>query len=164
MQAVLSFSHKNLSIDLREKIALPQEEVEDFYRALLAEFALIDECILLSTCNRFELLLFTSLGDLSPIVAFIASYRNLDLSLIAESAQMFYAQDAIRHIFAVASSLDSLIIGETQITGQLKDAYKRACDLGFCKKELSSVMHFALKTSALIRSQTQISKNPTSNP
>lgn len=163
MYAVLSFSHKNLEIALREKIALPQEELEDFYQALFIAFPPIKECILLSTCNRFELLLFIQgIQDLQSVVAFIASYRKIDLDLIEKSAQSFYAQEAVRHIFSVASSLDSLVVGETQITGQLKSAYKHSYELGFCKKELTRVMHFAFKTAALVRSQTQISKNPTS--
>lgn len=186
MYAVLSFSHKNLEIALREKIALPQEELEDFYQALFVAFPQIKECILLSTCNRFELLLFMQEDSksqamqiqamqiqdsksqapqsqiLRSIVAFIASYRNVALDLIEKSAQSFYSQEAVRHIFSVASSLDSLVVGETQITGQLKSAYKHSYELGFCKKELTRVIHFASKTAALIRSQTQISKNPTS--
>lgn len=163
MYAVLSFSHKNLEIALREKIALPQDELESFYQALFIAFPQVKECVLLSTCNRFELLLFIqNAQDLQPIIAFIASYRKIALNLIEKSAQSFYAQEAVRHIFSVASSLDSLVVGETQITGQLKSAYKHSYGLGFCKKELTRVMHFAFKTAALVRSQTQISKNPTS--
>lgn len=162
MYAVLSFSHKHLDIALREKIAFPQEELPHFYASLFHAFPQIKECILLSTCNRFELLMFVDSKDLEGLVDFIAGFRNLVASDLREGARFFYKEDAVEHIFSVASSLDSLVVGETQITGQLKSAYKLSFELGFCKKELTRVAHFAFKSAALVRSQTQISKNPTS--
>lgn len=162
MYSVLSFSHKKLEISIRERIAFPQSELDTFYAELFAKFPQIKECVLLSTCNRFELILFAQMQDLSPLLEFIASYRQIDLKLLQEGAQIFYAHKAVEHIFRVASSLDSLVVGETQITGQLRDAYKLSYELGFCQRELTRVIHFAFKTAAMIRSETQISKNPTS--
>lgn len=162
MYSVISFSYKNLDIAIREKLAFPQSDLPQFYTMLFSVFPYIQECILLSTCNRFELVLFAPSKDLSDIVNFIASYRCISSSELQEGVRFFHDSLAIEHIFSVASSLDSLVIGETQITGQLKDAYKISFDLGFCKKELTRVMHFAFKCAAQVRHQTQISKNPTS--
>ncbi|WP_027327565.1 glutamyl-tRNA reductase [Helicobacter pametensis] len=162
MYCVISFSHKNLDISTREKIALPQDKIQDFYHSLFATFPNIQECILLGTCNRFELLMFAPSYNAHAIIDFIASDREIPAPQLRAGAQVFFEKEAIEHIFSVTSSLDSLVIGETQITGQLKSAYKLAFDLGFCKKQLTRVMHFAFKCAALVRSQTQISKNPVS--
>lgn len=159
---VLSFSYKKLEISLREKLAFPRSELQEFYTSLFLAFPNVTECILVSTCNRFELFLFAQMQDISALIDFIASYRHFDVKLLQKGAQIFSHQGAVEHIFRVASSLDSLVLGETQITGQLKEAYQFSYESGFCKKELTRVMHFAFKTAALVRSQTQISKNPIS--
>lgn len=164
MIAVISFSHKSLDISVREKIALPQDEIASFYTSLLAHFPSIAECILLSTCNRFELLLAGEFDEeiLQKIIVFIAFARNIPAEVLEESGKIYLEDEGIRHIFQVASSLDSLVVGETQITGQLKSAYKFSFDAGFCKKELTRIVHFAFKCAASVRNQTQISKNPIS--
>ncbi|MCE3046821.1 glutamyl-tRNA reductase [Helicobacter kayseriensis] len=162
MYCVISFSHKHLDISIRERIAFPQSELKQFYTKLFSSFSFIQECILLSTCNRFELLLVVNSKDVKSIVEWIASYRDISLSQLQSGVQLLFEDEALDHIFSVASSLDSLVLGETQITGQLKNAYKTSYEFGFCKKELTRAMHFAFKCAALIRSQTQISKSPTS--
>lgn len=164
MYALISFSHKNLDISVREKIALPQNELESFYQHFLSTFPKVQECIILATCNRFEILLFGELGesDLQEMVTFVAQNRGIEPSKLKEGAELYLQENAVRHIFKVASSLDSLVVGETQITGQLKNAYRYSFDRGFCKKALTRVVHFAFKTAALVRNHTQISKNPVS--
>lgn len=164
MYALISFSHKKLDISVREKIALPQDELENFYQLFLSTFPKAQECIILATCNRFEVLLFGELseGDLQDMVDFIAQNRGIESSSLKESVELYLQERAVWHIFKVASSLDSLVVGETQITGQLKNAYRYSFDHGFCKKALTRVVHFAFKTAALVRNQTQISKNPVS--
>jgi len=77
-------------------------------------------------------------------------------------ADIYEDHGAIHHIFSVASGLDSLVVGETQIVGQLKDAYKEAFEKGYCGQKLGRVMHYAFKCAADVRSQTDVSKNPVS--
>lgn len=165
MYAVISFSHKKIDISIRERIALRQDEITSFYKNLFISCPKIEECILLSTCNRFEILLYGNdlqKLDLENIVAFVAQKRGIESEILKENVNIFCDDEAVEHIFKVASSLDSLVVGETQITGQLKSAYKASYDLGFCKKALTRLVHFAFKCSALVRNQTQISKNPVS--
>lgn len=164
MYALISFSHKKLDISVREKIALPQNELENFYQLFLSTFPKVQECIVLTTCNRFEILLYGELAesDLEEMVSFIASHRGIESASLKEGVEFYLQERAVWHIFKVASSLDSLVVGETQITGQLKNAYRYSFDHGFCKKALTRVVHFAFKTAALVRNQTQISKNPVS--
>lgn len=164
MYALISFSHKKLDINVREKIALPQDELENFYQLFLSTFLRVQECIILVTCNRFEILLYGELGegDLQEMVTFIAQSRGIESSRLKEGVELYLQERAVWHIFKVASSLDSLVVGETQITGQLKNAYRYSFDHGFCKKALTRAVHFAFKTAAIVRNQTQISKNPIS--
>lgn len=164
MYALISFSHKKLDISVREKIALPQNELENFYQLFLSTFPKAQEYIVLATCNRFEILLYGELNesDLEEMVAFIANHRGIESASLKEGVEFYLQERAVWHIFKVASSLDSLVVGETQITGQLKNAYRYSFDHGFCKKALTRVVHFAFKTAALVRNQTQISKNPVS--
>lgn len=164
MYALISFSHKKLDISVREKIALPQNELENFYQLFLSAFPKAQECIVLATCNRFEILLYGELNesDLEEMVSFIANHRGIESASLKEGVEFYLQERAVWHIFKVASSLDSLVVGETQITGQLKNAYRYSFDHGFCKKALTRVVHFAFKTAALVRNQTQISKNPVS--
>lgn len=164
MYALISFSHKKLDISIREKISVPQNELDNFYQLFLSTFPKAQECVILATCNRFEVLLFGELAerDLEEMVAFIAQMRGIELSKLQNGVELYLQERAVWHIFKVASSLDSLVVGETQITGQLKNAYRYSFDRGFCKKALTRVVHFAFKTAALVRNQTQISKNPVS--
>lgn len=165
MYAVISFSHKKLDISLREQIALPHDEIPSFYQGIFQTSSLLEECVILSTCNRFELLLYgegLGEGDLDGLIEYLAQRRGVESQILRENANIFCDARAIEHILKVASSLDSLVVGETQITGQLKGAYKTSFELGFCKKALGRLVHFALKCSALIRNQTQISKSPVS--
>lgn len=165
MYAIISFSHKRLDISLREQIALLQDEIPHFYQGIFQTSSAVEECIILSTCNRFEILLYGKAlkqEDLEGLIDFLAQKRGIESKILRENANVLCDKEAVEHILKVASSLDSLVVGETQITGQLKSAYKISFNLGFCKKALSRLVHFAFKCSALVRNQTQISKSPIS--
>ncbi len=161
---VISFSHKNTDIATREKLSfINSEQKEQFLRELL-EHRYINEALILSTCNRIEI--FASVKEImessNEIFRLLNKHSKLSIEELEGRADIFSETGAIHHIFAVASSLDSLVVGETQISGQLKDAFKFAFSLGFCGQKLSRVMHFAFKCSAEVRNVTDISKNPIS--
>lgn len=161
--ATLGFNHHKTPIELREKLAFCGEaEISKFLRTLLEDSShLISEVLLISTCNRTEFFFFTQDFDSSCqlILEALSKTKNLPLEQLKSVAQAYYSTEAIHHIFAVASSLDSAVIGETQIAGQLKDAYRFAYENHFCAKEMTRVTHFAFKTAAKVRRQTQISSN-----
>ena len=121
---VISFSHKNTDIAMREKLNITQAKILPFLQEI-NESESISESILLCTCNRIEI--YVSMYDRkiarSHIYATLAKYTGLDSILIEENAIVRLNEYAIYHIFGVASSLDSLVVGETQITGQLKNAF-----------------------------------------
>jgi len=155
---VISFTHKNTEIATREKIAFNNDlEKEVFLKQILLSET-INEAILLSTCNRIELLISTPSSKESGKIAInnFAKHSSLEASELYSRADMYENESAIHHIFTVASSLDSLVVGETQIAGQLKNAFKFSIDKGFSEQKLSRVIHFAFKCAAKVRNATQL--------
>jgi len=155
---VISFTHKNTDIATREKIAFNNDlEKDTFLKKILAN-EIINEAILLSTCNRIELLISTPNSKEAGKIAItnFANHSSLDSSELFHRADIYDNESAIHHIFTVASSLDSLVVGETQIAGQLKNAFKFSIDKGFSEQKLSRVIHFAFKCAAKVRNVTQL--------
>ncbi len=155
---VISFTHKNTDIATREKIAFNNDlEKETFLKTMLSN-EIINEAILLSTCNRIELLISTPNSKKSAKIAIknFANHSSLGLSELFQRADIYDNESAVHHVFTVASSLDSLVVGETQIAGQLKDAFKFSIDKGFSERKLSRVIHFAFKCAAKVRNATQL--------
>jgi glutamyl-tRNA reductase len=161
---VVSFTHRNTTLAIREKLAFPDDDqLESCLQKLITHNA-INEVILISTCNRIEVLcscssvvdatehIFTLLGDRSGI-----SIEELE-----GRADVFDDQGAIHHLFSVASSLDSMVVGETQIAGQLKDAFRFSVERGYSGQKLSRAMHYAFKCAAEVRNATDISSKPVS--
>jgi glutamyl-tRNA reductase len=155
---VVSFTHKNTDIATREKIAFNNDlEKESFLKKILSN-DIINEAILLSTCNRIELLLSTHDSKASGKLAIdkFANHSALEHDDLFHRADIYDNESAIHHIFTVASSLDSLVVGETQIAGQLKDSFKFSIDKGFSGQKLSRVIHYAFKCAARVRNATQL--------
>jgi len=155
---VVSFTHKNTNIATREKLSFNNEvEKESFLKNILKSDA-ISEAMLLSTCNRIELILNTANCKEASEFAIkeFASHSTLDTEELEELADIYENEGAIHHIFTVASSLDSLVVGETQIAGQLKDAFKFSIEKNFSNQNLSRVLHYAFKCAARVRNATQL--------
>ena len=161
---VISFSHKNTDLQTRERLALSEEAKKEAVASAALESEWINEIIILSTCNRVELI--TSVKDpfkaTEDLLKALERVSGISLEELEGRADIYEDHGAIHHIFSVASGLDSLVVGETQIAGQLKDAYKEAYEKGWCGQKLGRVMHFAFKCAKEVRSSTDISKNPVS--
>ena len=160
----VSFSHKNTSIEIREKLAFNDEEVlKEFYKKLLAHQS-INEVIILSTCNRVEII--TSVTEcqdsLEHIFTELSALTGVSKEELEGRGDVYEDNGAIHHLFTVASSLDSLVIGETQIVGQIKKAFLLSYENKFCGQKLARTMHHAFRCAAEVRNSTDISKNPIS--
>lgn len=158
----ICFSHKNTEIFLREKLTFNSDgTIKDFLVAIKSSVTETSEIILLSTCNRLEIYLYTQNNPeiTASIINKLALAKNLENQTLQNIADVFVDQGAVHHLFCVASGLDSLVIGETQIVGQLKRAYKVCFDWGFCGKNLTRLIHFGFKCGAYVRNSTQISQN-----
>ncbi len=161
---VVSFSHKNTDLETREKLALSDENIRDLVYKELINSPVINELIILSTCNRVEIIAsvkepFKASGE---IIEELSKISKINFDELEGRADIYEDNGAIHHIFSVASALDSLVIGETQISGQLKEAFKEAFEKGFASQKLARVMHFAFKCAREVRNSTDISKNPVS--
>lgn len=155
---VISFSHKNTDIQTREKLAFANEENKDrFLKQILAQ-ELVTEAILLSTCNRVEIITTArnTKNASKSIVEKLASYAGVDYEDLYERADIYENDGAIHHLFSVASALDSLVIGETQIVGQLKDAFRFSLAKRYCEQKLPRALHYAFKCAAAVRNATSL--------
>ena len=122
---IISFSHKNIDIKMREKLAFGSVEDKDRFIRVILENEHTKEVVLLSTCNRVEIITRSTNIKVSAknIIEKLASYSGVDFDILYERADIYDDDGAVHHLFSVASALDSLVIGETQIVGQLKDAF-----------------------------------------
>ncbi len=159
----ISFTHKNTPLDIREKLAFNNEDkLLSFYKILNA-IETVNESVIVSTCNRVEFVISTKNIKISELVLMMLyELSNVDLKILEESADIYTDSVAIEHLFSVVSSLDSIVLGETQIVGQVKDAFKFSFDHKFCGQKIARVMHHAFRCAAEVRNSTNISKNPIS--
>jgi glutamyl-tRNA reductase len=155
---VISFTHKNTNISTREKLAFNNQLEKETFLKEISRFESINEAILLSTCNRVELILSVSKAKEASKSAIdqFSIHSTLSKTALLDLADIYENESAVHHIFTVASSLDSLVVGETQIAGQLKDAFKFSIDKGFASAKLSRVLHYAFKCAARVRNATQL--------
>lgn len=160
----ISFSHKNSTLEIREKLTYSSDEEIAACLAKLNSCGSINESILISTCNRMEV--FCSCSNIPSATQHIFEMLNhrsgLSIEELEGRADVFDDSSAIHHLFSVASSLDSMVVGETQIAGQLKDAFKFSYERGFSGQKLARAMHHAFKCAAKVRNATDISSKPVS--
>jgi len=160
----ISFSHKNSTLDIREKLTYPDDYHLNGCLTKLNTSSAINETILISTCNRMEV--FCSCNDIPLATKHIFEMLNQRVGMSLEElegrADIFDDSSAIHHLFTVASSLDSMVVGETQIAGQLKDSFRYSTDNNFCGKKIARAMHHAFKCAAKVRKITDISSKPVS--
>jgi len=155
---IISFSHKNIDIKMREKLAFNTNEDKTRFIKKLLEFEATKEVVLLSTCNRVEIITKSTNIKQSAknIIENLAFYSKLNFDFLYDRADIYDNDVAVHHLFSVASALDSLVIGETQIVGQLKDAYRFSQMKNYCQQGISRVIHYAFKCAAQVRSATSL--------
>lgn len=160
---VVGASHKTAPVEIREKLALEGEKCLRVLKAF-SESSGITEGMLLSTCNRVEAYLVGSSPQEAVKSAREVLQRESGVS-DADLDQCLYEKqgaEAVSHIFRVASSLDSMVVGETQISGQVKDAFNQAVEAGTVGSALSKLIHKALNVSKKVRSETGVGQQPVS--
>jgi len=124
---VLGLNHKTASIDLRERIAFAEDQLEKALRQLKS-LSPLKENMILSTCNRVEIYAVVRDAEkaLLDLKEFLSQFHGLPLKAFEKNLYARVGEEAVRHIFRVASSLDSMVVGEPQILGQIKSAYETA--------------------------------------
>jgi glutamyl-tRNA reductase len=161
---VVSFNHKNCEQKLREKLAFSTDKEMRVMLNKLTGFNFIEEVYILSTCNRVEIALATddTFSSYHAVLGMLSLKSGLSFFELKGMNGRYDEEDAIAHIFSVASALDSLVIGESQITGQLKEAYRFSLYNNTAGKKLNLVVSYAMKCAAEVRNVTNISRYPIS--
>ncbi len=149
---------------MREKLAFANHEEMKTVLDQLTHFDFIHEAFIVSTCNRVEIVLATrdNFASYHAVLGLMSQKSDLNFYELKNTAQRYDDEDAVKHIFTVVSSLDSLVVGESQITGQVKDAFKFSFQNGTAGRKLNRVISYAVKCAAEVRNATNISQNPVS--
>jgi glutamyl-tRNA reductase len=157
---ILGLNHNTAPVEIREQVVFSGTDIG---RALseITRLPGVDEAVLLSTCNRTEFYVATADDSGTRIREWLLNDRNLDVSF-AESLFVLEEDDAIRHLFRVACGLDSMILGEPQILGQLKDAFRLAQDRKTLGAHLGRLMQHTFAVAKKIRTDTEIGASPVS--
>lgn len=158
---LLGVNHKTTPVEIREKIALSGGYEEPL--AALKKIPGLRESYLLSTCNRVELLLVAD--SAASVEERIINFLFGDRLSHDESRRylyLLYDQDAVRHLFTVAASLDSMVVGEAQILGQLKEAYRHASGTGCTGPLLNKLLHKSFSVAKRVRTETAIGSSAVS--
>jgi glutamyl-tRNA reductase len=157
---LLGLNHKTAPIELRERLAIGPLQLEDATRSLVQAPGVL-EGMILSTCNRVELL--TSQEPNAPdLLEFVGSYFDIEPQLLTPHMYEYRQENAVRHLFRVACSLDSMVIGEPQILGQVKSSYLAARSAGAIRGHLDKVLQRAFVVAKRVRSETQIGSSSVS--
>lgn len=160
--SVLGVSHHATPMEIRERFALPPDKARALAAALRADPALVELCVL-NTCNRLELYAVSERPDAATqIAATFCRQQAIPPELFAAHATERRDGAAVAHLFAVAAGLDSQMIGETEILGQVKDAYALAQAAGQVGPVLNRVFQKAFQSAKLVRSETAIGEGQVS--
>jgi glutamyl-tRNA reductase len=159
---LLGINHNTAPIEIRERLAIPAGRLADATRTLLHQPG-IHEGLILSTCNRVELLTYQD--DASQQVdlpRFLHEYFAVPIATLTPHLYELREREAVRHLFRVASSLDSMVVGEPQILGQVKDAYTTAREVGAVQSNLEALLQRTFTVAKKIRTETQIGSSSVS--
>jgi len=159
---LIGASHKTAPVELREKLSFSQEETLGALEFMKAHPG-IREGLVFSTCNRTELLYIPEEGDqVEEMIRFVSAHKGLPVEDFRSALYIYQGDEAIRHIFTVAASLDSMMVGEPQILGQVKTAYKTAVTEGASGVLLNRLMHKSFSVAKRVRKETGIGDNAVS--
>ncbi|OQY07112.1 MAG: glutamyl-tRNA reductase [Desulfobacteraceae bacterium 4572_123] len=154
---LIGLNHKTASVELRECLAFSKEEKSSALQSL-PQHSSINEVVLVSTCNRVEILMTSNNPEeaLKDAKSFFCRFKNLPLSQFEDSLYFHVGDEAVRHFFKVASSLDSMMVGEPQILGQIKEAYRTATDKKTTSVILNRLLHRTFSVAKRVRTETGI--------
>jgi glutamyl-tRNA reductase len=176
---LLGINHNTANIDFRERVAFPPEKAVDAIQRATALPAL-DEVVILSTCNRTELYAQVDLGDAAGnesdaqiedeqlraqelrLLDWLSQYHGLDRAEVQRCTYFHWQQDVVRHLMRVACGLDSMVLGEPQILGQIKSAYAVSKEMGVVSGTLGRAFQEAFSIAKQVRTDTAIGENPVS--
>ena len=156
---LLGINHLTAPLEIRERLAIPPARLADATRSLAAVHG-IRESLILSTCNRVELL---TVQDHQPnLLEFIHQYFAVAPATLRPHLYEYRDREAVRHLFRVAASLDSMVVGEPQILGQVKQSYTIAKEVGAAQNSLDRLLQSAFSVAKKVRTETEIGSSSVS--
>jgi glutamyl-tRNA reductase len=156
--AVIGLSHKTAPVNIRERLAFDSAQTLKALRELKGKFSEV-EFVLLSTCNRVELYVAGRSEDIigvEKLIEFLAKFHNVRKEEFRDFIYVYKDEDAARHLLTVASSLDSMVVGEGQIINQVKEGYSLACEAGSTGKVLNRLFHRSFSVAKKVYTTTSI--------
>jgi glutamyl-tRNA reductase len=151
---LIGVNHKTAPVEVRERLAIPESRLPEAMQRL-ARYPGVDEGMILSTCNRVELLANCSNGN-ADLRGFLRQYFQVDPDEFERHVYEYREEEAIRHLFRVASSLDSLVVGEPQILGQVKEAYAIGRAVGAVGSHLDALVSRSFAVAKRVRNETAV--------
>jgi glutamyl-tRNA reductase len=157
---LIGVNHKSAPVEVRERLAIPESRLPEALKCFTGHPG-VDEGMILSTCNRVELIARTQNGG-ADLRRFLGEYFQMDQSVIGPHLYEYREKDAIRHLFRVTSSLDSMVVGEAQILGQVKEAYATARAVGAIQSHLDLLLTRAFAVAKRVRTETAVGSSAVS--
>jgi glutamyl-tRNA reductase len=163
---VLGINHDSASIEVRERVAFSPESIEDALQCLIEQTSATESAIM-STCNRTEIYVVLDAAisvdiAVTELLTWLASHHRLDVSVLQDCYYCHTHQEAVQHMMCVASGLNSLVLGEPQILGQMKSSYAVAQNANTLSSELHGVFQKVFGVAKRVRTNTAIGENPVS--
>ncbi len=157
----LGINHQTAPVDIREKVAFAPDQMG---KALveLQELAAVNETVIVSTCNRTEIYCDTSADSSDAISHWLSNYHGMNPELLSPYMYKYADQEVVRHLFRVASGLDSMVLGEPQILGQLKQSFDQARNGNSIDTILGRLFQHSFNVAKRVRTDTQIGSHPVS--
>jgi glutamyl-tRNA reductase len=157
---LIGVNHKTAPVEVRERLAIPESRLPEALRCF-TQHPGVDEGLILSTCNRVELLARTPNGG-TDLRRFLGDFFKMDRSVMDPHLYEYWEKDAVRHLFRVTSSLDSMVVGEAQILGQVKEAYATARAIGAINSQLDQLLTRAFAVAKRVRTETAVGSSAVS--
>jgi glutamyl-tRNA reductase len=157
----LGVNHRTASVNLRERLTIGPDRLPTALAELQTGLSL-SEVAILSTCNRTEIYCDLPQLNAKPVIEWLGHYQEMSSREIADHAYVHHDEAAVRHMLRVASGLDSLVLGEPQILGQLKSAYAMAREVQTLGPHLGKLFQHTFRVAKVVRTETEIGANPVS--
>ncbi|MDE6845177.1 MAG: glutamyl-tRNA reductase [Lachnospiraceae bacterium] len=157
----ISINHKTAKSSDRQRCFVPKEEMKDFLKEIM-NLDKVEQCVLLSTCNRTEIYVQGEENCFKELQELMAKTAGNDGQWIKSLSRRYQGRKAILHLFRVVCGMESMVIGEDEILGQVRDAYMCSMEAGYTGCELNSVFQAALACAKRVKSDTMISKSSVS--
>ncbi len=160
----VGWSHQGADLDLRARLAFTPEKAREALEGLFRE-RILTEGAVVSTCNRAEIYGVSEVPDsVDALAEFFSRFHGVEASVLREKAFSGQGETTVRHLFRVASGLDSMVLGEAQILGQIREAHRRAAEAGTARAVTSRLFQSALECGKRVRTETSLGARPVSVP